>query len=566
MNDFFDCPRRVRMLQGVALLAMSGAACAQVPDAGQALRESAPAQPMRLAPPASVALPPAAVTTADAPSGPSFILNAIQFKGNTVFSDAELQALVRDAIGQPTTFAQLKLLAARITAHYRAANFILTDTMVPAQEIDGGKVEMSVLEGRLGRVRTERLNEVPVPDSVIDAIAAGLPTGRPLTQGELERAVLMLSDMPGMATQASLESGDVAGTYDLVIEAKAAPRTSLSVDVDNQGSRSTGRYRIGALGRINGPFGRGDNLDLRVLNSFGKGLTFGRLSYETPLGPPGLRVSLALGRVQYELGHDFAALDAYGSADVAELALSYPLLRGRLQNLFAKVSLEHKQLNDRIGAVQLDSRKRVQNLGAGLVYERRDQYLGGGFVSGALTAYAGNLAIRSAADLALDQGEFGRHTNGHYARATYSLSRLQYLSPRLSAYLALAGQWSNRNLDSADKIAAGGPRTVRAYPASAGIGDEAQVVNAELRWSVGGDTSLSAFYDAGRVRANRTPYAAETNRQTLSGAGFGLYQNLPSSMALRASVAWPTGHRSDTGAGTINEHGARLYAQLVRIF
>ncbi|MDB5910793.1 MAG: peptide transporter permease [Massilia sp.] len=553
------------LLGGGWLAAVACAASAQVPDAGRILRESTPPQPIRPAPPTALQLPPAAPVPANAPNQPSFVLKSVKLNGNTVFSSSTLQALVADRLGQSVTLADLQLLAARVTAYYRNADYVLTQTVVPVQDVTGGQVEFSVLEGRLGRIKIERVNEVPIPDSMIEGVVSGLPKGRPLTQHELERAVLMLSDIPGMATQVSLEAGDESGTYDLIIEVKAAPPYSLSVDLDNQGSRATGEYRIGAMGRINSPFGRGDNLDLRLLNSFGKGLTFGRAAYELPIGYSGLRASLAYARVQYELGKDFAALDAYGTADVVELAATYPLLRSRIQNLFGKVTLEFKQLNDQVGAAGLASKKRTQNLGVGFVYERRDNQLGGGYVSAGLTGYAGKLDIRSQADLLADQDIFGRHTNGNFARASYQLSRLQALSATTSAYLAIAGQWANKNLDSADKIAVGGPRTVRAFSSSTGIGDEARILNAELRWSVTPDASVSAFYDIGQVRTNHTAAAGEDNHRTLSGYGLGLYWTVAGGMALRASLAWPYLNTGTSATGK-DERSPRAFGQIVKMF
>ena len=505
---------------------------------------------------------------APAPSGAqaSFVLNAVSFAGNTRFSSQTLQALMADRIGGRVTLADLQRLADRVTALYRESDYILTRTVVPAQDVSAGRVEFSVLEGRLGRVRVERIDDVRVRDGLIEGMLARLPTDRPLTQRELERVILMLADTPGMATQAGLESGDQPGTYDLIVEVKSVPRMSFSADLDNQGSHATGEYRVGASARLNSPLRRGDNLDLRLFNSFGKGLSFGRLSYEAPVGYGGWRTSLAYGRVQYELGKDFAALGAYGSADVVELAATYPLLRSRGHNLFGKVSLEYKQLRDHIGAVALLSSKRTRDLGLGLVYERRDQLFAGGYTSASLTVYGGELDLRSPDDLAIDQGASGRHTDGRFVRAGYTASRLQSLGANLSAYLALAGQWANKNLDSADKIAAGGARAVRAYSSASGIGDEARILNLELRWSVTPDGSLSAFYDIGRVRTNRRPGDTPgSNHETLAGPGIGAYWAVANGAALRASLAWPK-RASGAGAGSQDERSPRAYAQLIKMF
>lgn len=534
-------------LAAALLQGFSGWAQAQVhsPDTDRAVREAA---------------------TAPGPGDTSFVLTALAFEGNTRFSTAALQALTHDAIGRHMTLDELHVLAERVTAHYRSGGYVLTRTVIQPQDVSGGRVTMTVIEGRLGRARIERLDDVPAGAGLIEGVAARLPTDRPLRAGELERTVLLLSDMPGVISQAALETGAQAGTYDLVIDVKAAPRYNFSADIDNQGSRATGELRIGASARVNGLLGRGDNLDLRLLTSVDKGLHFGRLSYELPFGADGWRASIAYGRVQYDLGKDFAVLDAYGSADVVEIAASYPVLRSRARNLFAKAGLEAKRLEDHIGAVAQVSNKRAHNLNLGLVFEARDSLLGGGYTSASANLYAGELTLRSQADLSLDQGPFGRDTAGRFVRVGFTASRLQALGRNVSVYLALAGQRANRNLDSADRIAIGGPRAVRAYSSAAGIGDEGLIANIELRWSVTAATSLSVFHDIGRVRLNRRAAASDPdNHRTLAGPGAALYWTFMQGAALRASLAWP---ERDPGAAATrhDQRSPRLYAQLVNVF
>lgn len=74
---------------------------------------------------------------------------------------------------------------------------------------------------------------------------------------------------------------------------------------DNFGSRFTGRERGGATANLNNLAGRGDQLGLRVLSS-GEGLTDGRVSYLFPVGGGAYLTA------HYELGEEFAALDAAG--------------------------------------------------------------------------------------------------------------------------------------------------------------------------------------------------------------------------------------------------------------
>ena len=285
----------VLMMAGPALHAQT------VPSAGSVLRETAPPA-RRPAPPATPQVPnapAAAVVAAEQAGAVSFVLREVQFSGNSAFDAAALNAVVADKIGHNVTFADLEALAARVTAHYREAGFVLAQVVLPAQDVAGGNVAMSVVEGKLGAIRIESEGNVRVSEDVVRKILAPLKPGMPLQKNQLERAMLLLTDLPGLAAQSSLESGTEPGTFDMIVDLKPGKRISYSIDADNYGSRATRETRVGAFMRVNSPFGVGDNLDLRVLSSTGKGLIFGRIGYERPLGYNGLRAGAAYSHLEY---------------------------------------------------------------------------------------------------------------------------------------------------------------------------------------------------------------------------------------------------------------------------
>jgi hemolysin activation/secretion protein len=375
--------------------------------------------------------------------------------------------------------------------------------------------------------------------------------------------MLLLADLPGISAQSSLESGNEAGTFDLIVDLKPAKRVSYSFDADNYGSRATRETRVGAFMRINSPFKRGDNLDLRVLSSTGKGLAFGRVGYETPLNYNGLRLGAAYSHLEYELVKDLAALGATGQARVAEVSLSMPLMRSRADNFFGRLSFEHKALQDDLAAVSQHSSKHINSVGAGFVFEGRDSSGKGGYNNFGITMYSGNLSIGAPQELADDQSASGPHTAGRNTRLVYQASRLQAVSAKTSILLAMAGQWSNSNLDSAEKIAAGGARAVRAFASSSGLGDEVHVFNAEYRWAFRPEAAASLFYDHGFVSAvNHDPAPGTANKYALRGAGFGLSWNTKGGLSLRSSLAWRLGEKRAGEA----ERQPRLFVQVMQSF
>src|SRR5690349_270312 len=150
-------------LRGVATALLVGAASmhagfaqtsAAPPGAGSALRETTP-PPRRPEATPTTPVAPAVRAPAARPAGPSFVLRDVRFVGATVFGEAELQRIAADRIGKPVTLGDLEAIAQQVTDRYRAAGYLVAQALVPAQDVTAGKVEISVLEGRIGRVRLE---------------------------------------------------------------------------------------------------------------------------------------------------------------------------------------------------------------------------------------------------------------------------------------------------------------------------------------------------------------------------------------------------------------------------
>jgi hemolysin activation/secretion protein len=151
---------------------------------------------------------------------------------------------------------------------------------------------------------------------------------------------------------------------------------------------------------------------------------------------------------------------------------------------------------------------------------------------------------------------------GGFAKWSASFQRLQRLTDTLSLSLAYAGQWAGKNLDSSEKLSLGGAYGVRAYPQGEASGDEGRLLTAELRWRVSDAWQAQAFYDDGRVRINRDPWAAGNNTRHLAGYGLGAAW-AGSGFTLRAFAAWKAG----TGEPTSDtDRSPRVWVQAARYF
>lgn len=551
-------PLRLNLLAASLLLA-----CAPLVHADEAppAQEAIPLPQQASQPQEAQALPePAMAAQVEA----SFVLQGVEFVGNTGVPDSELQAVVADRIGTSVTFADLEQLAARAAQVYQRHGFSLVQVFVPVQDVVDGRVKITVSEGVLGNISIDVAEGAPVQQDRVAKTLAVLEPGKPLNGRQYERAMLLLSDLPGIKPQSAISAGAASGTTDLTVQVGARDRFQYGLELDNHGTRDSGRHRATGSMRWASPFGRGDNLDLRLMLAEGMHTAFGRVSYETPVGYTGLRIGGGIARVQYELGGPFAPLEPTGVGNVADLSFSYPLIRQRATNLFLRGTLDNKDLTDRFEAVGFETRKRIHGFGLGMSLERRDQVMGGGYTSANALLYSGRLDIRDATSEAFDRPPFGYDTEGSFGKFTLQLARLQYLAPKFSLFLGTGMQRANKNLDAYEKLSLGGPKAVRAYATGEVLVDDGWLGTVELRYAANPDTSVFGFYDAARGDFFHEPRPFDTvNSRSLRGYGVGVSWSKPGKLSVNLSVAWRGTGPALTDGGDRNP---RLYWSIQKAF
>ncbi|WP_256328971.1 ShlB/FhaC/HecB family hemolysin secretion/activation protein [Variovorax sp. YR634] len=514
---------------------------------------------------ATGAVAPQSLPAPPRPTGATFKLNDLRLNGVKALTNEELQTITGPYIGRDVTLTDLEELAKAITARYKERGYFLAQAVVPVQTVRDGIVEISVIEGRLGKVDVVVAPDAPIAESRVRGFLAPLQPGEAVSAPAYERAMLLLSDQPGVKVSSGLQEGAQAGTTDLSVEVAAAPRWAFTAEADNHGTKESGRYRVGGTARWLSPFGIGDNLDMRVMVSDSNALQYGRIAYEAPIGTSGLRAGVGLSRVSYELGGQFVDLDARGRANVLDFSLNYPLIRQRQQNLFLRLGVDVKDLTDELRAADFSSKKRVNGLSLGWTWERRDELLGGGYWASSGTLYHGSLSIRDPESRDFDRSITGHNTEGGFTKLSFQLSRLQAIVPRHSLYLSLGGQWASKNLDASEKLALGGARAVRAYPSGELLVDQGVIGTVEWRWSLNEELTPFLFYDAahGKIVRNPTPYDG-INSHSLRGYGVGLSWSRPGNFSINATLAWRAGTPpAQTDGGGRNP---RLYVQLIKAF
>jgi hemolysin activation/secretion protein len=166
-------------------------------------------------------------------------------------------------------------------------------------------------------------------------------------QTALDHILLLLTDISGAVTDATLKPGEAVGTSDLLVQAAPGPAVAGNVTLDNYGNRYTGGARAGGEVALNDPLHHGDVLDASVLTS-GKNMNYGRVSYDFVLNGQGMHLGGSYSALHYVLGDSLESLEGHGSAQVESLWAKQPLVRTRDFDLYAQLQFERKELHDDI--------------------------------------------------------------------------------------------------------------------------------------------------------------------------------------------------------------------------
>lgn len=512
-------------------------------DAGSLLQELQPSirpAPVTTQPALQMQAPGRSTLPASLP----FVVKRFLITGNTVFDSARLHTLLADQEGKELTLLQLDEVAARITRYYQDHGFPLARAVIPAQTISNGEVQIRVVEARYGKVTLN--NSSQVQDGLLAATLSPLQTNQAIAGAQLDRTLLLLSDIPGAQVNAVLKPGATVGSSDMQVDITPAAVNHGNIELDNYGNRYVGRARLGVSGNLVNPFQHGDILTGNIVST-GERMNYGRLAYDTLLNGQGTRAGGAYSMVGYKLGDSVSDLDAHGTASVASLWLKQPLVRSKQVNLYGQLQYDAKQLRDHIDASSLRTDRNLDNWVFSLSGDFRDTLLVGSINAWSLGVTAGRVAFRDAAAEASDQSSV--QTAGRFSKWNLNFSRLQGLTSRDALYFNVAAQWADSNLDSAEKMTIGGPYSVRAYDVGAISGDIGYLGSVEWRHDlgmlIGGKMQLLTFVDAAHVTVNKHTWSTGSNSATLSGAGVGVNWYGADQWKLSAVLASRMGSKPD---------------------
>jgi hemolysin activation/secretion protein len=494
------------------------------PDAGQLIREQQTQRQL----PTQIPQPEAEKQrTPMVDTGVSVNVKGFKFTGyEGLVKESDLQALVAGAIGKNLNFNELQEQVVKVTAYLKDKGWFLARAYLPKQDVTSGMIEIAIVLGTSdGSVLIKRSTNARIDEGFLRHIGEkAVSPGQPLSESRLERALLLMNDLPGINAHASLAPGATSGSTAVQINVNEGPLFSGAIWGDNYGNHYTGDWRGSAMVSVNDPLSYGDQLTAMVTGA--QGIIQGKVAYDFPLIPGGPKGHMSYTGMAYEIKEDMSDLDLEGWSTTLNTGLSHPIVRSRKFSLSTSFFYEYKNLIDKA----LDEKINDRVLNSGILTFQGDEYdtvLGGGYTTFNAGATFGDMN-EEIADIDITDVE------GTYTHFNFGAARLQRLFNRVAVNVSYAGQLSLDNLDSSEKFILGGPNGVRAYPVGEASGDEGHLFNVDLRYDLPvptqwGMLQLSGFYDAGHIKLHHDAWensietATNKNRYWLQGYGAGLF-------------------------------------------
>lgn len=543
--------RRLRvLLVCAAMLASAAEAAAQI-----AAPPGTPVPRMLPGPALPAVSPEAAPGAAAAPGAePAGVLAiaAAEITGAAAFLASRLAPFLEGLSGPAVPVARVVAARDGLLSLYREAGFVFSSIRAELSPGPAGMVlTLAVTEGHVSEVLLD--GDIGPAGVQVLRFLRPLTALRPIDIASLERALLLVQDIPGVTVRAILRPGPgEPGALQLVAQVSRSAFDGF-VTADNRGPRFAGPEQAIAVAGLNSLSSFGERIELVAYVASGGTLRFLQGGVESFIGASGLRFRAYVGAGDSRPGLDLRRLGYAGTTRVFGAGLSYPLLRQRAYTLTALALFD--AYDNKVETGPSDNQERVSDdqlrmLRLGLDGVMRDTWAGAArpatsTVSLRLTRGIDGLGAKSNANPI--PGRSGSVVD--FTKASGEVTRNQTLhafgeASSVSLLAVLGWQWTDDILPPSEKFFLGGTRFGRGFYNGETTGDRAIAGSLELQFTSLAHASLPdatrpigyqlyGFYDIGQSLEQLDD---DLNRR-LASAGFGLRLTLTDSVRFSFEAA-----------------------------
>lgn len=473
-----------------------------------------------------------------------FILKKVEFEGNTVYSQEQLNKIIDKRIGTYSELIQLKEIIKDLSQYYNDNGYITSFAYLPAQKIKDGVLKVNIVESKISNIKIEGNKWARTSYLKNNMLKAeGIQENKIFNVKDLRKSLGKINETNYLKGRAILQKGEDNESTEIVLNATDRAPLRFNAGWNNQGRDLIGVQRsVLTVGNEN-LTGFGDRI--YASNVLAKD-TYGlNTNYFLPLGPYGTELRLGYGYSNVQPGSEYRVQGVEG--------ISHNFSVGLIQPIYEK---DNFKVTSDIG---LDMLRARTNINSSVLYDKYDLRILRTGLNAIKDDKSGRWISRFEVSTGLPMmGASTEHIHSEkstsFVKLNPSLIRVQRLPYQTTGILRIAGQYSPDSLLPVEQFQAGGMNSVRGFKEGLNYGDNGYFINLELRKPISflpdykyaklkNKVSFAVFYDQGmaRTRGNNQGY-----KDFLQSAGFGLRINLAKYLYANLDFGIPFG-RDRTG-------------------
>lgn len=469
------------------------------------------------------------------------------FEGNKKYPTSEFLKLVENKINKELNYADLRNILQDVSFYYRSKGYLAT-AFLPEQDITDGKVQIFIVEGRIGKVeiKADAKKQLNISRERISRfIFNKIKANEILNIVQLDRNIRNLNNTPGINAIAQLVEGNNLGETDVIISASNTKTLNMTSLVDNNGSRSSGYERVTNIFNFDSVLNKGERFSFTDVIT--EGSHYYASSVTAPIGYNGLSTTLRISKMMYDLDAPFESTDPTGYSTEFFLGFNKELIVKPDKGLTSSLSFSR---NDYVNDLNTGSNsdKDIVKTSSNLTFNSQDKLFSGGTNSVSLTGIYGVLDLSDNASN-FETDHLTAKSDGEYWKLSLNANRFQRITESVSAVIKFNGQYTDKNLDGAEQLSLGGPSAVRAYPANEAAGDQGFVTSLEFNKTLTKNKKITFFYDYGKIQLHKIAWnnwnstnTSLKNNYDLHGLGFSFSMPIYKNFALTATYAEKLGN------------------------
>ncbi|MAH75786.1 MAG: hypothetical protein CBC62_06345 [Opitutia bacterium TMED102] len=457
------------------------------------------------------------------------VLKAIEFDGNTVFTDEELAALVKQRIGEKVSVEELEGIRKTISQHYFDQQYVNSGAVIDEQDLSRGVLLVRIVEGRLDKIKV--LNE--------GWLRSGYVTSRihreveqPLNLNDLKEGLEFIRrDEKIRKINTALVPGDELGQSHLDMIVAENKVFDVGLGISNRRPPSVGAEEAEIYFGTKNLTSLGDTLrgnytlSQEGMDEWDVGDSGNySLFYSLPLTPWDTTLELGYNQSDYViLEEPFNTLDIESDTRMYTVALRQPIYRDLQNEINLTLKGEHRRSDVLVsgepfsispGSVNGQTRISALRLSPEYVYRSQQR------VVAARTTFS--LGLDELAPILANEFDPEYFTWMTQASWVESVSENDTL-----LVVKLFHQHTDDKVVSMEQFSLGGVNTIRGYRENQLIRDNAFIISPELRFPVYKDrygkaqVYLIPFFDYGVGWNSNGP----REREEIYSAGLGVTYN-----------------------------------------